>query len=253
MARKSRTKKDRQLEELASLAVHNGAAIQEGPKRRTWSTHDLKSVRPLNEAQRQMIESYFTGNHIVASGSAGTGKSFIALFLALNDLLSKDTPTQKIIIVRSAVPSREIGFLPGSIEEKLAPYEIPYRDIIGDLLRYKGAYDSLKENGQVVFMPTSFVRGLTWDDAVVIIDETQNMMLTEINSIMTRVGDNSRVIVCGDVAQNDLNFRKSDVSGYAEALTIFSRMADMDIVQFTINDIVRSKFVRQWITEYQKV
>ena len=143
-----------------------------------------------------MIESYLTGNHISATGCAGTGKTFIAIWLALNSVLGKEHSQKKIIIVRSIVPSREIGHLPGDISEKTAPYELPYRDIFLDLFGSKSSYDIMKENNTVTFMPTSFVRGLTWDDSVIIVDEIQNMSDMEINSIMTRVGMNSTVIVC---------------------------------------------------------
>lgn len=253
MARKGRTKKDRLIEDLSNLNETNSLAIKEGPKKKSWSVHDLKNIKPLNEAQRSMFEAYFDENHIVASGSAGTGKSFIALYLALNDLLTKGSKFKKIIIVRSAVPSRDIGFLPGSIDEKMSVYETPYKDIFSNLLGKKDAYDSLKENEKLVFMPTSYVRGLTWDDSIVLVDEAQNLTISELNSVMTRIGDNTKVIICGDIAQNDLVNKKNDISGFIQGLKIFHNMDNMQVINFTEHDIVRSTFVKKWISEYQKI
>jgi phosphate starvation-inducible protein PhoH len=211
------------------------------------SIHDLTPIKPLNEPQKQMFESYFTDNFIVANGSAGTGKSFCSIFLALNDVLSKDRPQKKIIIVRSAVPSREIGHLPGTEDEKLEPYEAPYKDIFAELLGRDLAYDKMKKKGIVKFVPTSFIRGLTWDDAVIVVDEVQNMTFYEINSVITRVGANSKLIVIGDQIQTDLYRRRNDKSGIEEFIRIADRMSEFDHVVFTSHDIVRSAFVKSWI------
>lgn len=252
MARKSRTKKDRDLAFLSEMNYTNTEARREGPKKR-YTLHDLKTIRPMNEAQREFFVSYIQGNNVIGNGSAGTGKSFISLYLALNDMLDEDKPQDKIIIVRSAVPSREIGHLPGDMKEKMAVYEEPYKDIIGDLLRRGKAYEELKDLGKVEFMPTSFVRGLTWENCVVVVDEAQNMTLQEIHSVITRIGNNTKLVICGDIGQNDLVVRKSDVSGFLEVLKIAERMAEFDIVTFTEQDIVRSAFVKSWIIAKQSV
>jgi phosphate starvation-inducible protein PhoH len=243
---KSRTKKDRDLEFLSEMNFSNTEAKKAGPKKR-YSIHDLKAINPLNEAQRQLFEAYIMGSNVVASGSAGTGKSFCALWLALNDVLDSEKPQNKIIIVRSAVATREIGHLPGSAEEKMEPYEAPYKDIVGDLLRKEKAYDDLKELGKIVFMPTSFVRGMTWDDAVVVVDEAQSMNSHELNSVITRVGKNTKIIICGDLAQNDLIMKKHDQSGFVRMLSITNKMEEFDVVTFTRHDICRSAFVKAWI------
>lgn len=248
---KARTRKDERLDFLETVAFNNGAAIKQGPKRKTFTVHDLRTIKPLTETQRQMFEAFMSGYHVVANGSAGTGKSFLSVYLALNEVLEKSTPQNKILIVRSAVPTREIGHLPGSIEEKLAIYEEPYVDIFHSLLGKADAYQTMKEAGMVKFMSTSFVRGLTWDDAVVIVDEAQNMTLQEIHSVMTRVGENTKVIVCGDIAQNDLITKRNDISGFLQAIEIMSRMKDFDDIVFTEKDIVRSSFVRDWIIAKQ--
>lgn len=253
MARKARSRREDKIHFLEEAVFNNVSAKLEGPKKKTFSLHDIKTIKPLNEAQRQMFSAFINGDNVVASGSAGTGKSYVACFLALNEVLCSDTEQTNIKIIRSAVASRDIGHLPGSITEKLSVYEEPYRDIFSDLLKYKDAYDNLKDTKIVEFMSTSFVRGLTWDNAVVIIDEAQNMQLHEIHSIMTRIGKNSKVIVCGDVSQNDLAMKRNEVSGFAAALKIMEKMPEFDIVNFTENDIVRSKFVRSWIMAKQSM
>lgn len=250
--RKSRTKKDRDLAFLNEMNYQNAEARKEGPKKR-FTLHDLRTIRPMNETQRQFFESYIMGANVIGNGSAGTGKSFCALYLALNDVLDEQKEQEKIIIVRSAVPSREIGHLPGDMKEKMAVYEEPYKDIVGNLLRKAKAYDDMKDLGKIEFMPTSFVRGLTWDNAVVVVDEAQNMTLQEIHSVITRIGENTKLVICGDIGQNDLVVRKSDVSGFLEVLKIAERMDEFDIINFTEQDIVRSSFVKAWIIAKQAV
>ncbi len=245
--RKARTKKDDNVIFLQKLVDEQAGAVKNGPKVRKFTTHDLKSIRPLTFGQQHMFESYFSGNTVVANGSAGTGKSFSAVYLALTDLLREQSEFDEIIIVRSAVASREIGHLPGQISDKLAPYEEPYRDIFGNLLRKHDAYDTMKEIGKLRFMATSFVRGLTWDNAIVIVDEAQSMTFHELNSVITRLGDNSKLVICGDIAQNDLIVRKNDQSGYLRAISAFEKMNNVEIVNFTRDDIVRSEFVKRWI------
>lgn len=246
--KKTKSKKDHEIEFLSEQNVNNTIAMRNGPQRKKFSTHDLKVIKPLTTSQKMMFESFFMGNHIVAAGSAGTGKSFCALYLALNDLLSKDTNYEKIIIVRSIVQVSDIGFLPGSIEDKIAPYEMPYQDIVKDLIKSSHAYDTLKENYQLEFLPTSFIRGLTWDNAIVIFDEIQNAQDHEINSVFTRIGNNSKMIVCGDKEQNDLLNRKYGMtSGYDRFINTVQKMESVDVINFTEADIVRSDFVKEWI------
>lgn len=245
--RKAKNKKDEQIEFLNTALHTQMHAVQEGPKVKKFTLHDLKNITPLTIGQKDFFTSYFSGNNIVANGSAGTGKTFCALYLALTDLLAENSKYESIIIVRSAVQTRNIGFLPGSQEEKLEPFETPYKDILSDLLKKHDAYDSMKATQKIKFMPTSFVRGLTWNNCIVIIDEIQNCQFHEINSVITRLGDNSKLIICGDIAQNDLVFNKYETSGFEKALGIFSKMSSIDIINFTQHDIVRSLFVKEWI------
>jgi phosphate starvation-inducible protein PhoH len=253
MARKTRTKKDRQLDFLTETMTNNGKAVTEGPKKKTFSIHDLKKVKPLTHTQRSLIESYMMGNHTVANGSAGTGKSYLSLFLALNDLLHPETQIKRVIIVRSAVATRAIGHLPGDEKEKAAVYEAPYQDIVGDLMNKRTAYEDMKLIGLIEFQLTSFVRSVTWDNAVIVIDEAQSMTFHELNSVITRLGQNSKLLICGDMAQNDLVVSKYDQTGFDKMLRVAARMDSMDIHTFTRDDIVRSPFVKSWICACEDV
>ncbi len=240
------TKKFKEIEFLQHALEANGHAITEGPKRKTWSIRDLKTIKPKNSAQEELFHAWFNGKHLVAHGSAGTGKTFLAFYLALQEYLEQRV--RRIIIVRSAVATREVGFLPGTLEEKTAMYELPYKDIAWELIGRPSTYDDMKEAGAIEFMTTSFVRGLTWDNAVVIIDEGQNMTFHEINSIMTRIGHNTRIIFTGDTKQTDLDGRKLGCEGMTHALKVMKGMDNFQDVEFTKFDIVRSEFVKEWIT-----
>jgi len=222
-------------------------AHQDFKDNKRLTLNDLKTVKPLNEPQRQMFESYFCDSFILANGSAGTGKTYAAIYLALNDVLSAKAKQKQLIIVRSAVASRDIGFLPGTDEEKMEPYETPYRDIFADLFGRETAYDKMKKQKVVKFMSSSFVRGLTWDNAVVIIDEIQNLTFYEINSVITRLGANSKLIIIGDQIQTDLYRKHNDKSGMQDFLKVIGLMTNFEQVTFTSNDIVRSAFVKSWI------
>ncbi len=249
MARKSQARKARKnttFDEQYLLEL-NTAAIKEGPKKKKWSKHDIKDIKPKNDRQAELFETYFLGNNIIASGFPGTGKTYVGMWLALQSVFSPDEHQDRIVIVRSAVASREIGFLPGTKEEKMEPFEAPYKDIVADLLTKKESYDNMVDAGKIEFMPTSYLRGLTWDNAVVLIDEIQNMSWMEIHTVMTRVGKNSRLIVCGDVSQNDLAGKRFEESGMANFLKVAKNVKDFSLVEFTKFDVVRSGFVRDWI------
>jgi phosphate starvation-inducible protein PhoH len=251
--KKARSRKDEEIEFLTTALENNAIAGKIGKKKKTWSTHDLKNVKPLTYGQEQLFEAYFSGSNILANGSAGTGKSFSAIYLALCDILRPESKQDTIIIVRSAVQVKAIGFLPGALDEKLSPYEEPYRDIFSHLLQKKDAYDSMKETGQVKFMATSFIRGLTWENAIIIIDEMQSMTFHEICSVITRMGKNSKLIMCGDISQNDLVYNRNEVSGFLEIVKILEKMKSVEIVNFTEEDIVRSGFVKEFIIAKQSL
>lgn len=248
MARNRNKKKTRREDsDFLRTVSCNMQAMAEGPKPMRWSIHDIKQIQPMTENQKEFFHSYFQGDNIVAYGSAGTGKSFLGLFLGLRDVVDKKAPQDKMIIVRSAVPSREVGHLPGDLNEKMAVYETPYSDICAELFGKAGTYENMKERGVIEFLSTSYVRGSTWDNTVVVIDESQNLTWHEINSVMTRLGQNSRVIFTGDIKQSDLNRRKSDVSGMTRLIQTADRMKEFSTIQFTTDDIVRSEIVKSWI------
>lgn len=225
----------------------NRQAIKEGPKRKKWSVHDIKAIMPKTDTQRDFFESYFTGNHVVASGFPGTGKTYISMWLALQSIFSVDQKQDKLIIVRSAVASREIGFLPGTKEEKMEPFEAPYKDIVADLIGKGTSYEDMRDAGKIEFMPTSYLRGLTWDNCVVLIDEIQNLSWMEIHTVITRLGKNSRLLICGDISQNDLAGKRFEETGIANFLKVAKEMTSFDIIEFTKHDVVRSGLVKEWI------
>lgn len=230
----------------AQALIDNGYARAEGPKRKTWSRHDLKSIKPKTEAQRMMFEDFMSGQNIMAHGTAGTGKSFAAVYLALNELLAHDSQFEKIIIVRSVVPTREVGHLPGTLDEKIAIYERPYHGIFAELVGRESTYQDMKDAGLVQFESTSFVRSLTWDNAIVIIDEAQNMTWDELDGVVTRLGYGSRVVICGD-SKHQQDLSKREKSGLHNCHQMATAMRSFSVVEFSPADIVRSEFVKRWI------
>jgi len=208
----------------------------------------MREIRPMTNTQSDMFDSYKEGYNIAAVGSAGTGKTMCAMYLALNDVLKKGG-YEKVIIVRSAVQTREQGFMPGSKAEKEALYSVPYSDIVNDLFGRKDAYKILEGKGMIEFMTSSFVRGLTFDNAIIIVDECQSMTYHELDTIITRVGEGSKIVFCGDTRQNDLEIsrNRSDVSGLAEFLNVIGRIKSFETIKFTSADIVRSGLVKEYI------
>jgi phosphate starvation-inducible PhoH-like protein len=208
-------------------------------------------VKPLNESQRQLMFALEQGMFGIAAGSAGTGKSFLSLNYALNELLSGRT--QKIILLRSAVATRDVGHLPGSLEEKGAIYEEPYRNLVNELCGDGTAYEVLTKKGFIEFQLTSFLRGLTFSNCIVVIDEAQNNKWEELRTIVTRVGQDCQLIVCGDTKQSDFD-PKREKSGFAQLLEIAKNLPKwFDITTFRPQDIVRSAFVKDFIIEVDRV
>lgn len=229
-----------------------------GRRRKTWSTQDLKNIRAMNPRQEDFLQYWFEGNNVCGHGTAGTGKSFLAVYAALTSILEPRDKQTRVIIVRSAVSTREIGHLPGTEEEKQAVFERPYKSIFQKLLGRESSYDDMKAAGKVEFHLTSHIRSETWDDAVVIVDEAQNMNMMEIDGVITRLGRNSRFIVLGDTRyQQDL--KRHEVSGLQDAIRVFAYMDDTvrnrdsgvstatGVVEYTSDDIVRGPTVKAWI------
>lgn len=209
---------------------------------------DLKTFQPLTDNQKLFFDAYKQGDYFVAlHGVAGTGKTFCALYKALEEVLDKSNPFHRIIIVRSAVQSREIGHLPGDVNEKMEIFQQPYQQICDTLFGRKDAYQRLAEQGHIEFISTSFIRGMSFDDAIIIVDEMQNLTFEEIDTVMTRVGYRSKIIWCGDYRQTDLNKKKYDMSGILKFFDIAMHMSAFTRIEFTAEDIVRSSLVKEYI------
>ena len=209
---------------------------------------NLRTFQPLTDNQKKFFDAYKQGDYFIAlHGVAGTGKTFIALYKAIEEVMDKSTSFNKIIVVRSAVQSREMGHLPGDVGEKMEIYEQPYRQICQQLFDKKDAWDRLEEQGHIRFISTSFIRGMSFDDAIIIVDEMQNLNFDEIDTVMTRVGHQSKIIWCGDYRQTDLNKRKNDVSGILKFFDIAQHMKSFTRIEFTPEDIVRSSLVKDYI------
>lgn len=177
-----------------------------------------------------------------------------ALYLALSDVLEKGG-YEKVIVIRSAVQTREQGFMPGSQSQKEAVFEAPYTDIVNDLFGRGDAYQILKQKGMMKFMTSSFVRGLTFDNSIIIVDECQSMTYHELDTIITRVGESSKIVFCGDTKQNDLEIsrNRADISGLAEFLRVLKRIDVFDTIEFTPEDIVRSGLVKEYILAKERL
>ena len=210
----------------------------------------MKRIEPITDTQDKFFDAYQSGKNILAVGSAGTGKTYISLYLALKDVMAKNE-YKEIIIVRSSVQSREQGHMPGDAKEKMAHFESPYVDIVNNLFERNDAYQIMKQKNLVRFMSTSFIRGLTFDNALIVVDECQNMRWDEIRTIMTRVGEGSRIIFCGDTKQDDLACSKNrlDVSGLRHFKKVIDKMSAecFETIEFTTDDIVRSGLVKEFI------
>jgi predicted ribonuclease YlaK len=209
---------------------------------------NLKCFDPLTHNQKIFFDAYKRGDYFIAlHGVAGTGKTFCALYKAIEEVMDKSNPFKKVIIVRSAVQSREMGHLPGDVSEKMEIYQQPYRQICETLFERKDAYQRLEEQGYIEFISTSFIRGMSFDDAIIIVDEMQNLTFEEIDTVMTRVGYRSKIIWCGDYRQTDLNKKKNDMSGILKFFDIAMHMGSFTRVEFTPDDIVRSSLVKDYI------
>lgn len=206
---------------------------------------NLKQVDPLTVNQERTFDMWDTGQNLLLVGTAGTGKSFLGTFFGMKSII-EDKQQTKLAIVRSVVPTRDMGFLPGSNKEKSKVYEAPYYSIFSELFGRGDAYDYLKNKGVVEFMTTSFVRGITINNAIIMVDEIQNMTPGELHSVFTRIGKNCRVIFAGDIKQNDLNPRREE-SGFKDFFKVIDRMKDFGVVEFTRDDIVRSSLVKSYI------
>jgi predicted ribonuclease YlaK len=212
----------------------------------------IKKIEPLTDNQEIFFDKYKKDQNLVAYGCAGTGKTFITLYNALLDVLDPKTPYEKIYIVRSLVATREIGFLPGDHEDKSSLYQIPYKNMVKYMFEmpddsaFEMLYSNLKAQGTISFWSTSFIRGTTLDNCIIIVDEFQNLNFHELDSIITRVGEGSKIMFCGDATQSDL-VKVSERSGIMDFIRILRNMPSFDMVEFEAEDICRSGLVKEYI------
>ena len=229
-----------------------GLTAKQMKRKKPINADMLRDIDPLTENQQKLFESYSEGKNIIAYGAAGTGKTFITLYNALCDVLDPSTPYEKIYIVRSLVSTREIGFLPGDHEDKSTLYQIPYKNMVKYMFElptdsdFEMLWGNLKTQESVKFWSTSFVRGTTLDDCIMIVDECQNLNFHELDSIITRVGENCKIHFCGDAAQTDL-VKTNEKNGILDFMKILSAMPEFDSIEFGIEDIVRSGLVKSYL------
>ena len=217
------------------------------------TSQNLVTIEPVGPAQQKAFEAYQADKNLFLTGSAGTGKTFILLHLAFKEVLDKGSPNDKVLIVRSLLPSRDIGFLPGTLDEKANLYQDPYRILVRYLFEmpneqeFTQLYDKLVGQGSLEFYSTSFLRGQTFDRSIIIVDEASNLLFQELDTIMTRVGQNSKIMFAGDMAQSDLRKNNGDRDGYHNFQAILEDMDEFDVVEFGIGDIIRSGLVRSYL------
>jgi|SRR6056300_56579 phosphate starvation-inducible PhoH-like protein len=207
---------------------------------------DLRTIEPVTGAQKYAWQSWREGDNLAMVGTAGTGKTFLAMYLALEEIMDKSTPYDSLRIIRSAVPTREVGFLPGTIDEKLDAFTGPYRAATSDLFEDERAYEKLVHNKYIQFESTSYIRGVTFDNSIVLVDEMQNLNFHELDSVITRIGHCSKIIFCGDGRQSDFK-QQSDKNGINSFLEVLEQLKHFTVVEFSWEDIVRSGLVRDYI------
>ena len=229
-----------------------GLTAKQMKRKKPVNADYLVDIQPITENQKVLFDSYTSGKHIIAYGAAGTGKTFVTLYNALKDVLDENTPYEKIYMVRSLVATREIGFLPGDHEDKSYLYQIPYKHMVKymfempDDASFDMLYGNLKTQGTIDFWSTSFIRGTTFDNSILIVDEFQNLNFHELDSMITRVGENSKIMFCGDATQTDLT-KTNEKNGIVDFMKILQNMPSFDTIEFTAEDICRSGLVKEYI------
>ena len=212
----------------------------------------LNKITPLTDNQQKTFDGFNAGKNLLLHGLAGTGKTFMSLYLGLDSVMQRDSLHSSVVIIRSVVPTRDIGFLPGDESDKIKVYESPYRGICGELFGRDDAYEVLKHHRIIDFITTSFIRGITINNAIVIVDECNNMNFHELDSIITRIGSNCKLLFCGDYRQADLS-KQMERDGLKHFIKILDEMKCFDHVEFKENDILRSDLVKQYIITKDKL
>ena len=227
-------------------------------KQKEITYSQLNEIKPVTDSQKVVFDSWKQGLNQFLFGCAGTGKTFVSLYLALSEVLKNDTPYDKVVMVRSLIPTREIGFLPGDEEDKAALYQVPYSNMMQFMFEqpneqaFESLYNRIKSQGSFYFLSTSFLRGLTFDNTIIIVDECQNLNFHELDTIITRVGQDSKIFFCGDFSQSDLT-KMHERNGLMDFLQILQEMEEFNCVEFNIGDIVRSGFVRNYLIQKTKL
>ena len=234
------------------IGVGISMSAKQMKRKKPINTDMMRDIEPLTDNQKKLFDSYKKGKNLVAYGAAGTGKTFITLYNALQEVLDPSTPYDKIYIVRSLVATREIGFLPGDHEDKSSYYQIPYKNMVKYMFQmpsdadFEMLYGNLRAQETIKFWSTSFLRGTTLDDAIIIVDEFQNLNFHELDSIITRVGENTKIVFCGDASQTDLT-KTNERNGIVDFMKVIRAMPSFELIEFGIDDIVRSGLVKEYL------
>lgn len=226
---------------------------KQNQRRLSYNAELMAPIEPITPNQEKIFKAWEEGKHMFIYGCAGTGKTFCALYNALQAVLKDNSDYDNVYLVRSLVATREVGFLPGDLEEKTTMWQTPYREMVKYMFELSSdeefdmLYGNLRSQGSIQFQSTSFLRGVTLDNAVIIIDEMQNLNFHELDSIITRVGEGSRIIFCGDGKQSDLT-KSSEKGGIHDFMRILERMTDdFELIEMGVDDIVRSGLVRNYL------
>jgi|TARA_B100001079_G_C16350027_1_gene487748 phosphate starvation-inducible protein PhoH len=236
----------------ADQPIGVGLTSKQMKRKKPINTDMMRDIEPLTDNQKKLFDSYKKGKNLVAYGAAGTGKTFITLYNALQEVLDPSTPYDKIYIVRSLVATREIGFLPGDHEDKSSLYQIPYKNMVKYMFEmpsdadFQMLYGNLKGQDTIDFWSTSFIRGTTLDKAIIIVDEFQNLNYHELDSIITRIGTDTKIMFCGDATQTDL-IKQNERNGIHDFMQILRIMPSVDIIEFGVEDIVRSGLCKEYL------
>tara|TARA_R110000868_G_scaffold173586_2_gene409777 strand:- start:1089 stop:1841 length:753 start_codon:yes stop_codon:yes gene_type:complete len=236
----------------AEQPIGVGLTTRQAKRKKPLNGEYLLDIDPLTDNQKKLFDSYAEQKHLVAYGCAGTGKTFITLYNALREVLDEKTPYEKIYLVRSLVATREIGFLPGSYDDKSDIYQIPYKNMVKYMFHmssdvdFEMLYGNLKSQETIKFWSTSFLRGTTLNNSIIIVDEFQNMSYHELDSIITRVGEDSKIMFCGDASQSDLQ-KTNERNGIIDFMTVLRKMPSFDIIEFGIEDVIRSGLVKEYL------
>ncbi len=235
-----------------SSQVGSGLSSKQMQRKKPFNVDMMVDIEPLTQNQTKVFDAYNEDKNLFVYGAAGTGKTFITLYLALKEVLNPLTPYTRVVVVRSLVATREIGFLPGDHEDKSSLYQIPYKNMVKYMFElpadndFEMLWGNLKTQESVKFWSTSFIRGTTLDDCIIVVDECQNLNFHELDSIITRVGENCKIHFCGDVSQSDL-IKTNERNGILDFMKIIQAMPEFESVEFGIEDIVRSGLVKSYI------